>query len=315
MKLLIGTLLVLLSGCSTPRRRVASSDQPPTDYKALVAREPSWGTLQATEEVASHAGSCDAKRIHISVVDSIDASVGETIFVDYVPRNRSALGNVIILPPTGGENFIDRIYARHLCKHGIAAQILEHWPKDVESSYDFDVHDKSYVRGLTAIRQVEHWIQINHSGPVGIIGTSVGSLYATLALETMDSIKSGVLIVAGAPLSRILAYSDLEPVIAQRNSRMKTWGFKTAADYERALKEKLQIDGLVLANNLKSKHLQQYIGLKDTTVPTDTQLALWNASGKPSGDQYQLSHVSSVVRTYWSHREDIAKFFMKEFQP
>jgi hypothetical protein len=283
------------------------------DFLSRARQLPSWGEVQQTESVESHVRDCSATRIHLTGPDPIDNTVGDTLFVDYAP-NGPSLGTVIIIPPTGGENVIDRIYARHLCLHGISASIIERWPKDLDPNLEPQIHDQQYLRGLVAIRRVDHWIHSSRQGPVGIIGTSVGSLYSLFALEMMNSLQTGVLIVSGAPLSEILAHSDLKPVIAQRAARLQAWHLNSIQEYEQTLKNDIQIDTLKLAPELRKKHIQQYIGLADTTVPTNTQLALWEAAGNPAGDSYESNHVVSVVKTYWEHREDIAQFFLKEFK-
>jgi len=38
-----------------------------------------------------------------------------------------SIGHIIIVPPTGGTNVLDRSYARKLCAEGFSAHILSHW--------------------------------------------------------------------------------------------------------------------------------------------------------------------------------------------
>jgi len=288
-----------------------------------VSLEPvTFGSQQSVEWLNSRTSECWMRRTVIATEDPVKATASQVIYDEYVPRsvwNAVALPlapSVFILPPTGGETFLDRAYARSLCSRGIVGVLIKHWTHDIEAGLDLDTHDRGFARAMVAIRRVLHWVKTERpQGRLGILGTSVGGLYAQLALSLEDEFGAGALIVSGAPLSSILARSSLPAVVAQREARMRSLGLHSVADYEAALAEKIHLDVFQQgADGLSKKPLFMIRSSTDTVVPAEMQESLWKVAGSPDGEIYASSHRWSIIRAYLFQRSRIARFFVRSLK-
>jgi hypothetical protein len=272
----------------------------------------SFGKRQKVEWLDAKASHCWLRRTTLSTEDPVTQLGSTIVFDEYLPGNpdRAGFPSVVILPPTGGESFIDRGYARSLCRRHVAGVIIKQWTHDTEAGLDFKTHDRGFARGIVAIRRVKHWILSERPGAkLGILGTSVGGLYAGLALSLDSDFSAGALIVAGAPLASILARSTLPPVIQQREARMKEFSISSQQEYEQRLLAEIELDMLRVGNLLASRPMLMIRSSTDTVVPADTQEKLWNAAGNPRGEVYSSSHKWSIVRAYLFQRARVARFF------
>lgn len=70
----------------------------------------------------------------------------------YRPKRKSPrkLRTIVIEPPTGGENPIDLMYARHFCRHGFQSVVIEHWAGDTTTATDFGMHDRAMIVAAAA---------------------------------------------------------------------------------------------------------------------------------------------------------------------
>ncbi|MEO5666807.1 MAG: hypothetical protein ABIR96_01985 [Bdellovibrionota bacterium] len=243
----------------------------------------------------------------IAYTDPIRGGDAVTVFSHYV-RSKGAANSIIILPPTGGENILDRFYARRLCQQGFNVALIKSWSYDNEILVDFSSHDNGYARVARSIQHVLAYLP----GDVGILGTSVGAFYAASALATEPRLKAATLIVGGSPLARVLAYSDLPSLKKQRDERMKVYGIKTPEDYEAVLRDKIRLDVSNFLPLSEKKPVLMIVGLKDTTVPTDTQETLWQELGKPDRIDIDSTHPGAIVKAYLFHRRKIDRFFVRE---
>ena len=53
--------------------------------------------------------------------------------------------SLLILPPTGGENFVDRSYARQFTRAGYDVYIVREWTGMLEKSTDLEIHQRLYI--------------------------------------------------------------------------------------------------------------------------------------------------------------------------
>ena len=62
-----------------------------------------------------------------------------------------ATRSLIIMPPTGGTNYIDRSYAKYFSRHGYNVYVLKTWTDMNEQNFDLEIHQRFYTRALKAI--------------------------------------------------------------------------------------------------------------------------------------------------------------------
>ena len=231
------------------------------------------------------------------------------------PTNKS----VLIMPPTGGENILDRKLAGVICDSGLNSVIFNYaqLPGDVAN---LGTHDEATLRTLQSLNN----FLSTRSEQFVLVGSSLGSLYTSMALglsrlphgnqfPAFQKIRGAVLVVCGGPLSEILATSQLKEVVAQRNARLQMFGYKNASEYQKALDGAIALDPLKLTvPELKSKVLM-FSSSVDVAVPAHTQDELWQAWGQPERHMYSVSHAETIVKVYLFQGAKIREFAQSVF--
>jgi hypothetical protein len=249
-----------------------------------------------------------------------DSRIQVKIFrpLDYQPNKQIA--SVIILPPTGGSPF-DDVSAEDLAFHGFQVVELDEWDKGVGYELDMSKYDDAEQRTVWAVNRVLKFIRnqalVNGApvGPVGILGTSVGAIGASVAYGAMDELQAAFLIVAGGNMPEIIGTSEQPGLASLRaareiiydannpyNKQAQLSGDATGPasvydknlsvsatpenpdvnkNYVTALSKVITIDPLDFANCDHGKHkaenLMMVRGTKDVTVPTKNQDQLFAA--------------------------------------
>lgn len=215
--------------------------------------------------------------------------------------------SIILMPPTGGTNSIDRSYAKNLCQSGFDVYIIEHWTGEAEFSLDLLIHERHYSRAQKAIGIT---IENIKSKFIGILGTSVGAIYTSVAMSLHDKLNAAFVIVGGADVPEIIATSDQDILVKVRDERFKLSGYKNNEEYIRAISEVFPYKVSQLPSLYKGKKLGMVIADADTTVPTATQNYLRDLWQPQVVYNYSGNHLTVILKT-WRHRDDIVEFFSK----
>lgn len=214
---------------------------------------------------------CMPRRVRIVGTDPITFRPRAVRIVEYVPAGFAPRGKtVLIFPPTGGENALDRAYAHDFCSRNIRAVILQGYEGDMRRDADLGTYDRGALRLLAAAENALEYLR--PAGDVGVLGTSLGALGAAFVMNYDARIKTGVLIVGGSHMSEIIARSDETHVKATRSWQMRRNGIRSVDDFERALRRELRLDTTTFAGYSGPKNVLLYVGSRDTTVPTKTNL-------------------------------------------
>jgi dienelactone hydrolase len=255
---------------------------------------------------------CATNSIRLAVNDPITKAPGFVQITEYLPHSDSDR-TVILLPPTGGENAIDDGYANSLCSSDFRVELIQHWYLDTASSLDMGMHDQGALRALAAVRHTLDFLKPSRSTQVGILGTSVGALSSSLALNFDPRINSAVLIVGGLGMAEIIAASTEQGATALRAARMKAFSFSSQTDYLAALRQHVTIEPADFLGFSGPKKVLAFVGTEDATVPTINQRELVAAYGAES-DEYEGDHVHTIVHTFTWDRSRIASFFDKNLR-
>ncbi|MBC7419771.1 MAG: hypothetical protein H7328_03495 [Bdellovibrio sp.] len=216
--------------------------------------------------------------------------------------------SLLIMPPTGGTNFIDRSYARRFSKSGYDVYILDGWSGMNEQATDLELHQRLYTNAQKAIRIVLDHIK---SPYIGLLGTSVGALHGAVAASTQDRINSVFIIVGGAPIAEVIITSDQKAMVELKKARKERYQFKTDEEYRLALDKAFQLEPMKLGNQYQNKALGMAIALEDETVPTMTQVQLKNFWKPTKVVNYTSGHFWGIIKTWW-YDEDIVYDFFEE---
>ncbi|MGE0631270.1 MAG: hypothetical protein AB7O96_02605 [Pseudobdellovibrionaceae bacterium] len=248
---------------------------------------------------------CKNSTVRIQSPDPVTKRPRNIVLSVFKPAYREAHEAILIVPPTGGENTIDRGYAYLFCQDGYDAVIISTWDQIEDVDMNLKTQDIAVVRAVSAIRTAVDFVK----KPTGILATSMGSILTSVTLAVESRFKAAFLIVGGAPISEIMATSQNKKVRVIREARMKAHHFTTADQYRRALKKAMKIDLNSLVQPIAGLKLKMVIATADDTVPTKNQFQLWNSFGRPENIQLKTGHTSAVLKTFSSHSHDVLEFF------
>lgn len=227
-------------------------------------------------------------------------------YIEFQPAKDSSK-IVIVVPPTGGTNFMDRSYGANLCEKGIGAAIVDGWSNDDEFNYELEIHTRFYRRAQASIDLVVDQFK---GKSIGLLGTSVGAIHGAIAFERNENIKSAFLIVGGGDIPAIIATSDQQVMLDAKKERFKRFGFKSIEEYRAALKKVIPFEPLELSFNRIGKKLGMIISTNDSTVPTANQFLLRNKLHPDFEFQSSWWHVGTILKTWLFDKQTVVDFFM-----
>ncbi|MES2526746.1 MAG: hypothetical protein V4598_06650 [Bdellovibrionota bacterium] len=218
-----------------------------------------------------------------------------------------SLKTIIILPPTGGTNMIDRSYARLLCASGYNVYILDKYTGYDEYNLDLEIHRRYYGRTQRAVDLLVKDVPDTHH--LSIMGTSVGALHAAISAGRVDRIRNALIITGGADITGLIVDSDQEVMKVAREKRNKMFGFKTRDDYYNELKKHIELDPLNYETKFSGKKISMVIADNDTTVPGNYQRLLQKIARPTRTLEMSDNHFWAIVKTWLFHRDFVVKSF------
>lgn len=245
----------------------------------------------------------------------------------YIPNRddleKDQVPAVIMVPPIGGVNLLDKKTAGTLCSNNMAALILTDDFANIESQAKgalkpIEDHEQAVYRIVGAVKGTIEMINddvnmdANH---VGLFGVSLGGILSAFVMGTQPEISAGYFVVAGGDIPHILATSEQNDVAQIRQKRMDEQGFTSADDYEDYIRDNLHYDPADLGPTMVPETLRMVIAEQDTSVPSDNQVLLHDAFGQPKADYFNEGHVTTVISFLFpgSGRRKVSDFFKKRF--
>jgi len=226
----------------------------------------------------------------------------------YKPKNLKQDKKILlILPPTGGMNFIDKSYARRFARAGIKTKILKNWTNDNEQNIELSIHTRFYKRAQRAIDLV---LEKYPDHDFWLLGTSVGGLHGSITTARQPQVKKALFIVAGADIASILVNSTQEALQTLKKLRFEKYKYINDEEYLQALRAVMPYEVQKL-DIPKGKLLGLIISENDKVVPTKNQLLLeqlWNAKRVSTPNH---GHTPSVVYTWLFNSNKVKNFFLK----
>ena len=222
-----------------------------------------------------------------------------------------AAPTVLILPPTGGENILDRGYANSFCNNGMRAVLVGGWEHQLDTDLDPEMHDRGALRALTAIRHVIEFLQPNRPEQIGILGTSVGAMSAALALNYDPRLNVGAMIVGAGRFADVIADSDETATRALREARMQTFGYDDVDAYRAALKSSIQTEPGQFIGFSGEKKTMLVTADADTTVGTVYQLEYVRQMQPEIHLALTGDHLEVIKSAFFQHRPTITAFFKR----
>jgi surfactin synthase thioesterase subunit len=234
--------------------------------------------------------------------------LGSNVFEVQLTRyqHEHATKSLIIVPPTGGTNLIDKNYAKKFFDVGYDVYIVNNWPREVGQPFDLELHERFYSH---AERAIEMTLQQIRTPFVGILGTSVGALQASIAVTHLDRINAAFLIVGGTPIAEVVVTSDQLAMQNLKKKRQKELGFRNDSEIISAITKVFNLEPTKSLLNLENKNFAMSIATHDETVPTKTQYQLRDFLKPQKMIVIDGDHLKGVVDTWLYHSNEIFEFF------
>lgn len=219
---------------------------------------------------------------------------------------------VIIMTPTGGANYLDRSYARSLCRAGFQSIIITGWKGLDEESLELDVHQRLLQRGQDAIQTIVEYLHPEDF--IGILGTSVGAIQGLTALGSMDSLSAGFFVAGGAPVAQVIAESSQEELALYREKRFAEFGFNNNQEYAQALAKKIgpSLEPFSYQEALRNKPMGFILAQSDDTVPSPLQQNVIDRLEPQKVLNINAGHFWTIIKAWWFYENVIVDFFLEQ---
>ena len=205
---------------------------------------------------------------------------------------------VVVTPIFGGRQPLARQIGPALARRGVHAAVVLRAERYLRGE-DEDLSRLERVLRTAVIdrRRTLDWLE---SDPrvdpehLGALGISLGGLATSLLCATEPRIKAAVVALAGGDLGRLIIPASDEDRVREFVAAWAARGVSPAALGER-IGAALPSDPLALAPALDPQRLLFVLARRDTRVPYASQVALWEAAGRPERYLLPTGHITSAV--------------------
>lgn len=229
----------------------------------------------------------------------------------YTPAASKIEKTLIIFPPTGGTNVIDRSYARLFCKKGYQVYTIDGWSGENETGFDYELHQRAHSRAQKALTLLLKSVSTEFKA---LMGTSLGGLFSSTAAHVQPDLDAVFAITAGTPISEVIVYSDQAAMQSLHKNRKEKLGASGDAEQIQKIRDRFFLEPDSLGDSYKNKDLGLSIATQDTTVPTAQQQKLKNLWSPSKVIEINSDHFWGIVKTWLFHSEELVAFFETSYQ-
>lgn len=248
------------------------------------------------------------KRIHCEIRDSELVGEDITVKVTRYSQGTASDRSILLYPPTGGTNLIDRSHAKHLCAAGFDVYILNDWSGTNEKAFDLELHKRLYERARLATATVLTQVK---SPFIGMLGTSLGATFAAVMTNLFEEFDAVFVVVGGASMPSIIVHSDQKAMRELKTKRFQKYAFKSNEEYQSAIESVFPLNPLITPPLYKKKTLGMIYSPVDTTVPGKDQLELKALWSPQTAIEVPSSHFMTIIKSWLVYQEDIVDFFIR----
>ncbi len=213
---------------------------------------------------------------------------------------------LVILPPTGGTNIIDRSYAKMFCQNGYQVITLNDWTGAKDTNPDFSLHQRVHAGAQKALDLILSQFPADFTG---VLGTSLGGVFASTAAHNLEGINAVFTITAGTPISDIIVHSQQKELMKLKSHRSQVLGVPQEQEQIQRIRQVFYLEPLDLPPKHKSKCLGMVIASKDTVVPAPYQYQLRDFWQPHKVIELNYDHFWGIVNTWLFYNREILNFF------
>ncbi|MEQ1721724.1 MAG: hypothetical protein ABL930_01020 [Pseudobdellovibrio sp.] len=225
-------------------------------------------------------------------------------------KETKSFKSLIVLPPTGGTNIIDKSYAKKFCAQNYDVYVVNGWSDDKETKSDLTIHQHFYSRAQKAISLTLDNI---HTPFIGLLGTSIGALHASVAANTQTKIDSVFIIVGGAPIAEVIVSSNQDAMVNLKAERKKRFGFKSDNENIAAISKVFSLEPMNQGELYKTKDIGMSVATEDSVVKAENQNKLKNFFKPQAVFNLSNDHFWGIINTWLFHDSEVIGFFEKSY--
>lgn len=313
--LLLGLLLGMLggTGCCHFAARPQAARPPvlPAVTAAEFAHVPD-GRVALHEAVLETNAQFTVRRIELPVRPSGGAPARSVVFDSYLPVRKGLAPVILVLPVSGGDYELERHFAKHFARHGLAALVL-HRENQPPGPVRLEEFDPSLRRAVFDCKRVLDWVWVQpelDEQRVGVFGVSLGGIKGALLVALDRRVRAAVLGLAGSDLPFILTHTTERSIARQRAAvlRERQW---TPAELQRELRQVITSDPLFHAAHADPRKVLLVLAACDTVVPFRKGWELRAKMDRPETIIVPAGHYSALVFMPYIRQETLEFFRAK----
>ncbi len=260
-----------------------------------------WRGEVEEHSVDGSLGGCSKLSVSIGVTDPVTGVRSFKELTVVLPDGHLPAPAMIVVPTIKGETMIEREFATRFCVMNVASIIADVSDNSTpEGVPPWGMEDKRTRDAILALRTVIDYAKSSPhfvSHKIGMLGSSLGGiLTAFMAGLEGNRLAAIVTVVAGGNMPYILANSDNAEVAELRERRMAQEQMKSVDEYEEKLREVLRYDPTYFAPFVHADRVLMVMADSDTKVPSETQIELHKAFGKPAESIFSGGHADTIFR-------------------
>ena len=272
----------------------------------------------AEMEDGSH-GACARSRVSLQVMDPIRFGISFAFELTVIrPRDVSGPMPVIIIVPTiEGVTKVEQKLASNFCEMRVASIIADVNDNTEPKEYPaWGLEDQRNRLAVFALRTIIDYAR-NHASfnpeKIGMMGSSLGGVIASFIAGTeSERLAAVVTVVAGGNIPFILSKSDNKHVARIREARMKFAQMNSPEEYENKLRETIRYDPMYFAFGGRRDRMLMVMSTGDSKVPSEVQLELHRAFGKPAESMFTVGHVGTIIGIAYMYFDTVGKFLREK---
>lgn len=223
---------------------------------------------------------------------------------------------LIILPPIGGVNTVDKSIASYMANRGVNV-LIALTPEDIaDVNRPVDDIDGFLIRTTVSARHLIDFATDRNkvdASRIGGFGASLGGIRLLTLIGVDERISASVIYVGAGNIPEILANSEQDIIKNYREYKMRELQVETREEYLDLMRANSTVEPLDNVHNFDADNVYLKISNRDTSVPTANQWETQNAIGTQNYNETNRNHVQAIIAALFE-RGQIKKFFTDRWQ-
>lgn len=235
----------------------------------------------------------------------------------YRPKNKPIIATLILFPTISGVSPFETIAAKYFAKRGFVVIVPMPFKTEINKAQPeaqrLDIeYDSSSIAAVKLLEISDKKFELDSKMPVFALGASQGGIRTVSLASYSDRIKAAWFAVAGGDFPYIYAHSEVKGIAEFRHKHMKTLNIQNTRDYEQYMRQELTNDPLISCSQITIP-IVQVIALKDSKVPTRTQLELEKSCPPHKTYKIKSGHLAGVA-SILVMKSKIKDFFLSHIE-